>query len=203
MRNIITFLLMTFFFTACEQAKPVLLFDESKVSKNDIVLLVVPNDMEIFKMDDQSVSTPMTSEGVNLYIPSGEHSFTVRYYCMWKSPSGDNNLLKSNKTTFKATVEPNKSYKISHKAIHNYDGALAMEKNPQFFLTELSGQSNNTANIKAPKEKEPVQKTTIPAKVVTNPNAEKKSLEVLKYIWESSSDEDKKRFLEWIEKEKK
>lgn len=209
------FLLIALCLIACTKPKPVLLYDETKVSKSDIVTVTIPNDIEIFKVDDKYVDTPMTTGDIELKIPKGAHSFTVRYYCMWQSPSGENTLLKSKKVTFSRTLESNKSYCIIHwpHQIKNYTEALALEKSPKFELAEVTpGEMKKdeiipTQLIEEIPEEVATEKSVAPEKnkdsTSKQTNSDKKSLDVLKLIWENSSDEDKKEFLKWLEKEKK
>lgn len=198
MKNNFYLILIILFAISCTQSKTVNLYDESKTNKIDTVLVSMSNDIEIMKLDDKPVSTPMTNNNLDLYIAKGEHSFTLRYYCLWKSNNGDNNLIKSKKVTISGTLEKNKTYQISHKKIVSYDDALAMEKEPIFTLKE----SSVTAITKpAPNNSEPA-KTTKTENSQT-PATDKKSLDVLKLIWENSSDEDKRKFLEWVETSKK
>lgn len=207
-------LILLILLVACTKPKPIILYDEAKTSKEDIVSITVPNDIELFKIDDQIVNTPISTSDWIIKIPKGKHSFTVRYYSLWKAPNGENELLKSKKVTFTRILEANKSYMIIHLPyqIKNYDEALEVEKNPKFEIGHLTETEKIQDIIMLPQVKEEQPEKTTPANLAveqnkeSNPkigNSEKKSLDVLKLIWENSSAEDKKEFLEWVEQEKK
>ena len=85
----ILIIFLCFCFIACGKSKPVLLYDETKTLKKDIVMVNVPNDIEVVKVNDKFVDTPMSNSGIDLFLANGHHNFTLKYYCMWKAPSGD------------------------------------------------------------------------------------------------------------------
>ncbi len=172
---------------ACNKTKTVNLYDENKVAKSDLAVVIIPNDIDISKFNDNNIDTPISSKEYELRIPKGQHTLTARYYCLWNSNSGENTLLKSAKVKINLTLEPGKTYRLTHKPLHNFAQAQEFEKSPMFNVAALNETNPN-----------PITETTAPETPAPPPNTDKKSLDVLKFIWENSSEEDKRKFLEWV-----
>lgn len=183
-------LFIIFCFLACSQKKSVKFYDETKVSKNEIAFLLIPNDIDLSKINEEFINAPITNKEYELQIPKGHHTLTARYYCLWNTNSGENTLVKSSKVKINIDLEAGKSYQLLHKPLKNYTEALAFETSPIFYVKELK----EAANIIAPEKNLESPTTSI--------TTDKKSLDVLKLIWENSSEDDKRKFLDWL-KEKK
>ena len=79
---------------------------------------------------------------------------------------------------------------------------MVLEKTPKFELAELTpGLKQNDLVVKTKVIEELPEKSNVSSSKPAS--SDKKSLDVLKLIWENSSEEDKKEFLKWLEKEKK
>lgn len=190
MKLLLLNLFAIFCLLACSKTKTVKLYDEAKVAKSEIAVLIIPNDIDLTKFNDENIDTPFTSKEYELQIPKGKHTLTAKYYCLWNSNSGENILLKSSKIKISFELEAGKTYRLQHKPLNNFAEALEFEKSPQFFIKEANEPN---ALIVSEKTSDVTPATT---------STDKKSLDVLKLIWENSSEEDRREFLEWL-KEKK
>lgn len=177
LRCIGIFVIFSFF--ACAKTKTVKFYDEAKVEKNEIATIIIPNDIDLSKVNTEFVNTPITNKEYELQLSKGHHTLTARYYCLWSSNSGENILLKSAKVKINIELEAGKTYRIGHKALSNFTEASAFENSPQFNINEM--KSLNASETNSPPN-----------------NNDKKSLDVLKLIWENTSDEERRKFLEWL-----
>lgn len=204
MKNILLLLILACF-VSCGKSKDVLMYDESKGSQNSISYVQIPNDIELLKIDGKTFDKPFSNNILNLHLTAGNHIFLVRYYCMWKTPSGDYYLIKSPKIEISLDMEKDKSYQLMHRKINDYETALACEKEPGLHFI-VTAKDSKITDIATPANSKPDDSKLVKQKKKEendHTNSKTNYLDALKYMYENSSEEDKKEFLKWIEKEKK
>lgn len=180
LHKVIILTISIFVLFSCTAQKPLQLnLSTNKTEKT--ANLLVPNDIVLCELNGKNIDNPYTNKPMVYRIDTGNQELSLKFYCLWRNNNGENILLKSKKVKISYNFEENKSYRVAHDPMNDFDQALKLEKDPVFYI-----------NLVVPDNSYAKENTT---------NQNVRSLESLKIIWNKASDQEKKEFLEWAQKQ--
>jgi uncharacterized protein YccT (UPF0319 family) len=196
------------FLSACESTKNIQLHDPSKVPPSNVARLFVPDYIELVDVDGKEVSgvsDRLARYKFEIQLGPGDHEMTVRYNAFWEYDTSHNfEKLRSKAVVIAFNVGEGRSYGLRHPVLRDIKEAREFADSPKFWVEEMKGNGNESpsgnsernvsdvpANAKGPASKSSI--TMSPGKTDDD---------VLKKDWESMSEAEKKRFKEWMEKQK-
>lgn len=126
------------FITACKSNKLVEVnLVNQKEKGGEVAFLITHTDTVLMNLDHKTVNRPFTNKPIRYQLNAGEHELKLKFYTLWKSDTGENVLLKSQKVSLEINLSPNNTYEIKHKPLNNYDEAQAFEQKPEFFIKKV------------------------------------------------------------------
>jgi uncharacterized protein YccT (UPF0319 family) len=198
-------IVLLFPFSGFITAKTIRLYDESKIPANQTASLFVPSDIEILRIDDRKLDSSFSviRKKYEIQLAAGDHKLIIRYNDIWEYDTSHNfEKVRSNEIVIAFKADASRHYDIVHPSLRDIKEAQKFAENPEIQIEEIktktrvssSGQDKKDAMPKPAEAIEPAPKNKSKAA------STKSSDQLLKKDWESMSEEEKKKFKEWMEK---
>ena len=193
--------------SACKTSKTVQLYDVSRVPPAKVARVYVPSNIEILRVDGRKLdfSYPLTRYQYEIQLGPGTHEWIVRYNDLWEYDTNRNfEKLRSHEIALTFKAEPAHHYNVTHPALRELKDAQKFAENPEIWVEEVETKAKVSSSRKYEEDAvytpvEPSEPT--PKTKSTAPSADSGDAS-LKKDWESMSEEEKKKFKEWKEKER-
>ena len=194
-----------FFLSGCRGTKTVQLHNPDEVREDEVVRVRVPIDILVLDVDGRDVGdffSYLSSYEKEIQIVPGEHEMTVRYSDFWDYDDSHFEKFRSAKVVLAFEAEAGRTYRVVHPRLKNIREAAEFEKNPEFWIEEEIGQTRvSTSRSEEGDKADPdILKAEAETSAVNSDDADDAPLEE---DWDSLSEEEKKKFREWMEKRDK
>ncbi len=203
MKKFLTFMsflaLQLLFLSACQGTKTIRLHDANEVREDEVVRVRVPIDILVLDVDGREVGdffSYLSSYEKEIQIAPGEHEMTVRYSDFWDYDDNHFEKFRSGKIVLNFRVEAGRTYRVMHPKLKNIGEAAKFEKNPEFWIEEAADRNRVSTSRPDVSEKVDEDAMATDAKEASI----KENDETLEKDWNSLSEEEKKKFRDWMEK---
>lgn len=167
-------------------------FADVKLSVDENIKVIAINGTEV----KHGLLQPLKREFV---LPSGQNTITARYDRMFDLPRGEHDYVKSANLSLTIQLTDNQSYQlIMPNQPANYLTAKDYAKAPRLAITQ-NGQilhQTTTDSTPAPAQNTPHQSTNPKAVSPANKN----NLDGFMKIWLNSSEEEREKIRQWVQK---
>ncbi|MEJ2110290.1 MAG: DUF2057 family protein [Acidobacteriota bacterium] len=189
--------------TCCVSTKKVSLYDSSKVRPMDVAHLVTPIDIEILDVDGteiDSLADILIGTENDIEIAPGDHEITVRYSDFWEYDRDNFEKFRSRKITLKFQADAGRYYQLVHPNLRNIREAERFTENPEIWIQEIEkGSELPASETDSGKASSSVAEKGSATEAVSADQEDKE----LQSDWDSMSDEEKRRFREWMDQRDK
>lgn len=193
------------------------------VTSEAAVTLLAPEEIPVLALDQQEVAGSLFWSSKTTYkLDSGSHEIAVRYEQLFDQNNGDHDVLKSSIVSLKAELQDNKTYRLTLvNPPKDYDDAKQYVKQPIIAIVDEQGNTvaQQQALDNAPKPllgsslfkrvldfrsnngQKDLTRTGTDASTAstTTVNAVKGStVEQLKQLWQSASEQERQQFMQSI-----
>ena len=193
------------------------------VTSEAAVTLLAPEEIPVLALDHQEVAGSLFWSSKTTYkLDSGSHEIAVRYEQLFDQNNGDHDVLKSSIVSLKAELQDNKTYRLTLvNPPKDYDDAKQYVKQPIIAIVDEQGNTvaQQQALDNAPKPllgsslfkrvldfrsnngQKDLTRTGTDASTAstTTVNAVKGStVEQLKQLWQSASEQERQQFMQSI-----
>jgi uncharacterized protein YccT (UPF0319 family) len=189
---------------ACRGTKAVRLYDPSEIPPTEIARLAVPYDIEVVSVDGNKIggfTNILTSPENEIHLAPGEHEIIVLYSDFWEYNEDHFEKYRSRKVVLNFRADPGRYYRLAHPKLSRMRDAEKFAENPDFWIEEIemagvvsAAKEDESDTVYEPK---PVRETFSEEETE---NLSNRQDERFKDDWESLSEEEKKRFREWMKK---
>ncbi|MBN2243585.1 MAG: DUF2057 family protein [Acidobacteria bacterium] len=189
---------------ACKGAKAVRLYDPSEIQPAEIARVMVPYDIEVVSVDSKKIggfTNILTSPENEIHLAPGEHEIIVLYSDFWEYNEDHFEKYRSKKVVLNFRAEPGRYYRLAHPKLSRMRDAENFAENPDFWIEEVEKcEVVSTA-------KEDDSDRVYEAEPVREPFPEEEAGKLSDRQnespgddWDSLSEEEKKKFREWMKK---
>ena len=193
------------------------------VTSEAAVTLLAPEEIPVLALDQQEVAGSLFWSSKTTYkLDPGSHEIAVRYEQLFDQNNGDHDVLKSSIVSLKAELQDNKTYRLTLvNPPKDYDAAKQYVKQPIIAIVDEQGNTvaQQQALDNAPKPllgsslfkrvldfrsnngQKDLTRTGTDASTAstTTVNAVKGStVEQLKQLWQSASEQERQQFMQSI-----
>ncbi len=175
---------------------PVKAYEGQVRSNAELVLVSVPEEIEVMAIDGQEPPPSFLRSRVQLALLPGEHVFSLRYVELFQISADDHDVVRSKQAALRFNAIAGSEYRLQIPPQKNHDVARQFAKNPAFSLVSVKdGSSTESTPIKSIAEAsllDTISKAFSSgdeeaAKPVTN-------LDLLKDVWSRASSEERAGF---------
>jgi uncharacterized protein YccT (UPF0319 family) len=164
--------------------------------ENEEVVLHLPSDMAVLQVDGKAMRKRGHLLGAiyeEILLLPGPHQLTLRYEDLWDHDQGDDyEKLRSKPVTVSFNPQTAGHYTLIHSRPQSLREAQALERS--FSAAAISFQKTGDAHpIPATAAKESTPPPLPPAPEMQS------TVDVLKYWWERTSENEREAFLRWVE----
>jgi uncharacterized protein len=198
--------LMAFGLAGCATSKGPLKAYEGPLRGNaDLVLISVPEEIEVMAIDGQEPPPSFLKSKVQLALLPGEHVFSLRYVELFQITSDDHEIIRSKQAALRFSATAGSVYRLQVPAQKNLDEARKFAKSPQFSLVNANdGSTTNSTAIKSMAEAsllDTISKTfSVDSEAVVKQPG---NLDLLKDVWARATLEEQAGFRLWLEQQGK
>lgn len=191
---------------ACATSKGPLKTYEGPVRSNaELVLISVPEEIEVMAIDGQEPPPSFLKSKVQLALLPGEHVFSLRYVELFQITVDNHEVMRSKQAALRFNAVAGSEYRLVAPAQKNIDEARKFSKNPQFSLVNAKdGSSTNSTAIKSMAEASLID--TISKAFSGNGEEVTKqptNLDLLKDVWGRTTPEEQAGFRAWLNQQGK
>ncbi len=191
---------------ACATNKGPLKAYEGAVRSNaELVLVSVPEQIEVMAIDGQEPPPSFLKSKVQLALLPGEHVFSLRYVELFQVSSDDHEIIRSKQAALRFSAAAGSEYRLQVADQKSLDNARKFAKNPQFSLVNTrDGSATNSSVIQSMAEASLID--TISKAFVSGSEGtaqQPTNLDLLKDVWGRSTPEEQAGFRAWLNQQGK
>ncbi len=192
--------------SACATAHgPVKTYEGPVRSNAELVLVSVPEEIEVMAIDGQEPPPSFLKSKMQLALLPGEHIFSLRYVELFQITADNHEVIRSRQAALRFNAAAGSEYRLQAPAQKNLDEARKFAKAPQFSLVNVSdGSTTNSTAIKSMAEASLLD--TINKAFSANGEEVAKqpgNLDLLKDVWGRATPEEQAGFRAWLEQQGK
>ena len=207
------FLFTFLFITGCASQKAIKLYEADPASKNDIVTLTMPVEIDVVYVDGQRVNyLPGYQPQISYTLLPGNHLLGFKYQDMLTDDEGNNESINSRTVLIRFDAKAGQQYEINFTRPKTVEQALILEKTLK--LT-MSYQGNViTKSFPAPQSPSTSwfnsnsfngntmelfdEEALLAENDAGEPNQNTAPAGHLKFWWKKASDEERADFTRWL-----
>src|SRR6218665_3937313 len=131
---------------ACATSKgPVKAYEGPVRGNSELVLIAVPEEIEVMAIDGQEPPPSFLKSKVQLALLPGEHVFSLRYVELFQITADDHEVIRSKQAALRFSAVAGSEYPLQLPQQKNLDEARKFAKSPQFSLVNANDGSATTS----------------------------------------------------------
>lgn len=184
---------------------PLKTYEGAVRSNAELVLVSVPEEIEVMAIDGQEPPPSFLKSKVQLALLPGEHVFSLRYVELFQLTADNHEVIRSKQAALRFTAAAGSEFRLEIPAQKNVDVARKFAKSPEFKLVNVKdGVATPSTPIKSMAEASLID--TI-GKAFTGANEEVAkqpgNLDLLKDVWGRATPEEQAGFRDWLKQQGK
>lgn len=191
---------------ACATTKgPVKTYEGPVRGNAELVLISVPEEVEVMAIDGQEPPASFLKSKVQLALLPGEHVFSLRYVELFQITADDHEVIRSKQAALRFTATAGSEYHLQVPEQKKLDEARKFAKSPQFSLVNTKdGSATNSTVIKSMAEASLLD-TISKAFTAGGEDMTKQptNLDLLKDVWGRATPEEQAGFRAWLNQQGK
>jgi hypothetical protein len=149
---------------SCMKRKPIIIYDDSKISPSEAARLRVPADIEVISVDDnrvKSVADYILSTIEEIHVAPGEHEIVVRYIKYWPYEKKKKEEIKSENITLKFNAERGGLYTLAHPELDEMEKAKKFALNPDIRIAKIGRSYDRENEVSRPVHETQMEKSPV------------------------------------------
>lgn len=196
-------LLMVFFLSACAAPGPFKVYSGPEKALADIVLIDVPEPIEVMSVDGRDISGNLLRKNMQLALLPGDHVFGLRYVELFQIDSENHDVIRSKQAALRFRAVAGSRYQLQMPPQKTVEQAKQFAAAPEFSLIDAQQKNPVATSVAIQSYAEASLIDTI-TKTFNSANQEDAqrlpdNVDLLKSIWSRSSDAEKVRFQQWLD----
>ncbi|MGH8492608.1 MAG: DUF2057 family protein [Moraxellaceae bacterium] len=205
MRSALLLLIMSALAACSTTQGPVKTYEGALRSNAELVLVSVPEEIEVMAIDGQEPPPSFLKSRVQLALLPGEHVFSLRYVELFQLTADDHDVIRSKQAALRFKAAAGSEYRLTTPPQKDVESARKFSKSPQFSLVNVhDGAATDSVSIKSMAEASLID--TI-SKAFTGsadePVKAPTKLDLLKDVWGRATPEEQAGFRVWLNQQGK
>lgn len=197
--------MMSGLLAGCSTPGPLKVYEGPVRSPAEVVLVSVPEQIEVMAVDGQEPPPSFLKSRVQLALLPGEHVFSLRYVELFQLNSDEHEVVRSKQAALRFSAVAGSEYRLETPPQKNRDVAVKFAKSPQFNLVNIKdGSATESTAIKSYAEASLID-TIGKAFSGSGEEATKlpTNLDLLKDVWGRATPEEQAGFRAWLNQQGK
>lgn len=170
----------------------------------EVALVSVPEEIQVMAIDGREPPPSFLKSRMELALLPGEHVFSLRYVQIFQLGTDEHDVVRSRQAALRFTAVAGGRYRLEIPPQRDRQAAVAFAKAPVFTLVDQAGPSRvESTAIQSYAEASLVDTLSKAFEAEGEAARPVTNLDLLKDIWGRSSEDERRDFQAWINRQAK